>query len=72
MRDSQEGGSGVMEKGSKGKAKSEREAMSWLGSGSDRPTLLTFHPLGMEASGNSRGAPPFRARRYVCKEPIFP
>lgn len=57
-----------MEKG-KGKGKLEREVMSWLVSGSDRPTVLAFHPLGMEASGNSRGASHFGARRYVYKEP---
>eukprot|EP00071_Canis_lupus_P030086 XP_022263643.1 CUGBP Elav-like family member 2 isoform X9 [Canis lupus familiaris] len=50
-----------MEKG-KGKGKLEREVMSWLGSGSDRPAVLAFHPLGMEASGNSRGASHFGAR----------
>jgi len=57
-----------MEKG-KGKGKVGREVMGWLGSASERPTVLAFHPLGMEASGNSRGAAHFRARRYVYKEP---
>ncbi|XP_029093266.1 CUGBP Elav-like family member 2 isoform X8 [Monodon monoceros] len=50
-----------MEKG-KGKGKSEREVIGWLGSGSDRSTVLAFHPLGMETSGNPKGASHFRAR----------
>nr|XP_058914967.1 CUGBP Elav-like family member 2 isoform X5 [Kogia breviceps] len=51
-----------MEKGGKGKGKSEREVIGWLGSGSDRSTVLAFHPLGMETSGNPKGASHFRAR----------
>lgn len=62
---------GIMEKGGKGKGKSEREVIGWLGSGSDRSTVLAFHPLGMETSGNPKGASHFRARRYVYKEPVF-
>uniref|UniRef100_A0A9L0IXX6 CUGBP Elav-like family member 2 n=1 Tax=Equus asinus TaxID=9793 RepID=A0A9L0IXX6_EQUAS len=51
-----------MEKGGNWKGKLEREVMSWLSSGSHRSAVLTFHPLGMEASENSRGAPHFRVR----------
>ena len=60
----------IMKKG-KGKSKAEREVMSWLGSRPNRSTVLAFHPLGVEASGNPRAAPHFQARRYVHKQPIF-
>lgn len=59
-----------MEKGEKGKGELERGTMGWLGCGSAGSTALAFHPLGMEASENSRGAPHFRARRYVCKDHV--
>ena len=60
----------MMKKG-KGKCKAEREVMSWLGVRPARSTVLAFHPLGVEASGNPRGAPHFQVRRYVHKQPIF-
>lgn len=59
-----------MKKG-KGKSKAEREVMSWLRSRPNRSTVLAFHPLGVEASGNPAVAPHFQARRYVHKLPIF-
>lgn len=58
-----------MENGGKGQGQLQRGALSWPGSRPHRPTAPASHPLGMEASGNSRGAPRFRVRRYVRKAP---
>lgn len=58
-----------MEKGKKGKEELEREVRRWLGSGSERPRVLTFHLHGMDVSENSRGTSQFQVRRYVYKKP---
>lgn len=58
-----------MENRGKGQGQWQRGALSWPGSRPLTPTAQASHPLGMEASGNSRGAPHFRVQRYVRRAP---
>lgn len=55
--------SGLMEKGEKGKARLVGEMRQWLASGSERPRILTFSALGMEAPDSPGGASHFPLRR---------
>lgn len=55
--------SGVMEKGEKGKGRLAGEMRQWLSSGPERPRMLTFSGLGMEAPDSPGGASHFPVRR---------
>lgn len=55
--------SGVMEKGEKGMVRLVGETRRWKGSGSERPRILRFSALGMEAPASPGGAPRFPIRR---------
>lgn len=52
-----------MEKEEKGMVRFEGERRRWLSSGSERPRLLTFSGLGMEAPDSPGRASHFPVRR---------